>query len=63
MKTDERCRICGKLPDLDTTVVVDPTPEIDQARRGRIVNGREYLGNGCWCHLNMVEGELRDKEP
>lgn len=52
------CEHCNRPPPPSAR----DEPEIDEdaVRRGQVVEGREYLGHGCWCHLNRVEPTLRD---
>jgi hypothetical protein len=35
----------------------------DQARQGQVINGREYLGRGCWRRVEIRERQMRDEKP
>jgi hypothetical protein len=34
--------------------------DLDRMRVGRIEEGRRYLGNNCWQHVNVEESRLNE---
>jgi hypothetical protein len=35
---------------------------LDRAKKGEVIDGHEYLGEGCWHTVDQHDQELRDDE-
>jgi len=63
-------KVDTRLGDTDATQLhldkigtnpLSPRLDFDRMRRGRIEDGRRYLGNGAWQHLDHEHSETNER--
>jgi hypothetical protein len=63
-------KVDNKLGDVDATRLnldsigtnpLSPMMDFDRLRKGRIEDGRRYLGNGAWQHLDHEHSETNER--